>query len=108
MNHRYALSVASALLLALGACASIPPVTVDEALAMTKSGSSPDRIIDAMKASRAHYNLSASDIVRLHEAGLPTAVLDYMQQTQLEAVAESERQREWMFGPRCFSFRRCW
>jgi len=107
MKHALANVISAILLLMLAACASIPPVTVDEALAMSKSGSSPDRIIEAMKASRAHYNLSASDIVRLHEAGLPTPVLDYMQQTQLQAVADAERQREWM-SPRCFSFRHCW
>lgn len=108
MKNHLSFIVSTVSLLVLAACASIPPVTVDEALAMAKNGSSPDRIIEAMKTSRAHYNLTASDIVRLHESGLPTPVLDYMQQTQLEAVADAERQREWMFGPRCFSFRRCW
>lgn len=81
----------------LAACATLPPApTVDEALQMSQAGQSPDAIIARMQASRAVYHLSASDIVRLSQAGMPAAVLDHMQQTRLDEVRQEERQRAWM------------
>lgn len=88
------------LALVLAACAALPPpVTVDDALRMSKAGQSPDAIIAQMRASRSSYRLSASDIVRLHKDGLPEPVLDYMQQTQLEDVRNEQFSRDMVMGP---------
>ncbi|PHV09972.1 hypothetical protein [Chitinimonas sp. BJB300] len=84
------------LALLLGACATLPPpVSVDEALKLSQEGNSPDAIIEMMRASRSSYSLSASDILRLSKSGLPEPVLDYMQKTQIEAIRQEERLRQW-------------
>ncbi|MBV8658966.1 MAG: hypothetical protein JO142_14165 [Burkholderiales bacterium] len=86
--------IPAALLLA--ACAHLPPpVSVDEALAMSKRGDTPDAIIAEMRASRSSYRLTASDIIRLHEQGMPQPVLDYMNQTQLDEVQRRQQQADW-------------
>ncbi|MFC4158212.1 hypothetical protein [Chitinimonas lacunae] len=87
-----------AALLAGCATMSVPPLTVDEALAMSKAGASPDAIIAKMRDTRARYDLTASDMVRLHEQGMPPPVLDYMQRTQLEQVRSEERQNRFIFS----------
>lgn len=111
---------AALLAAALAGCAtlSVPPLTVDEALAMSKAGASPDHIITRMRETRASYDLSASDMVRLHEQGMPSAVLDYMQKTQLQQLRDEERQprfifsfgwgSRWGFGGCRPHWRHCW
>lgn len=92
---RYSLIFISLALL-LGGCATLPTApTVDDALALAKAGASPDSIILRMQQSRATYRLSASDILRLHAEGMPSPVLDYMQQTQIESVRDDERFKQW-------------
>lgn len=82
-----------ALVLLLGACANLPAkVSVDEAIKLSKAGTTPDTIIEQMRESRSTYALTASDILRLYAQGVPPPVLDYMQQTQLE-LARREAQR---------------
>ncbi|MGQ5523302.1 hypothetical protein ACUHMQ_08585 [Chitinimonas sp. PSY-7] len=90
------------LALLLNACATLPPpISVDEAIKLSKEGNSPDAIIEMMRASRSTYTLSASDIVRLSKSSLPEPVLDYMQKTQLDAARQEERLRLWSErGPR--------
>jgi hypothetical protein len=100
MKHSVQCLLAAVLLAGLGACATLPqPLSVDEAVAMAKQGETPDAIIARMRASKTSYVLSASDIVRLKEAGLPLAVLDYMQQTQIEAAKDEERRDLWRRAP---------
>ncbi|QDQ28445.1 hypothetical protein FNU76_19945 [Chitinimonas arctica] len=103
--RRMLLLVLSAL---LAACATLPPpVSVDEAVSLSKQGVTPDALIAMMRESRSTYQLSASDILRLNQDGLPGPVLDYMQQTQLDAVRKEERMNEWSSRPRFwFGWRR--
>lgn len=58
---------------------------------MAKSGQSAEAIIQRMGESRAVYQLPASELARLREQGVPDRVIDYMQQTYLDAV----RYQEW-------------
>jgi hypothetical protein len=102
------LLIALPLALTIAACATLPPpISVDDALAMAKSGKTPDAIIADMRASRSTYRLSASDVLRLNKAGLPEPVLDYMLQTQLDEVRSDERARD-MSAPNFYPWWRRW
>ncbi|MBV8464976.1 MAG: hypothetical protein JO218_03430 [Burkholderiales bacterium] len=93
----------------LAACATLPPpVTVDEALKMSKAGQTPDAIIQAMRDSRSTYRLTASDIIRLHGQGMPMPVLDYMQQTQIDSTREDQQMRDYETSPPRFGWHRWW
>lgn len=61
-----------------------------EVVQMSQDGVAADQIIKRLDESRAVYPLSASAILELDRKGVPTAVLDYMQQ----AYVASERRRE--------------
>jgi hypothetical protein len=90
---------------ALAGCASVekvaPPPTVAEIVQMAKTGQSADAIILRIEESRGVYQLPASGLARLREQGVPDKVIDYMQQTYIEAVryAEWARARNAYFYP---------
>ena len=80
------------LALLLSSCASLNPgekpksVTVVQVLQMSRQGVPAEKIIEKMRESRTVYRLKASELVRLHDQGVPDAVLNYMQRTYLNAV----------------------
>jgi hypothetical protein len=80
----------TACLLALSAgCATTgPPVSVPQVLQMSHQGIPPDTIIARMRQTDSVYQLPASQLVALGEAGVPGPVLDYMQQTRFNAVSK--------------------
>jgi len=87
----------AAILLAgiLAGCATAgpnlpPPPSKVEVVEMAKSGQSAEAIIQRMRESRAAYLLPASELARLREQGVPDKVIDYMQQTYLDAVRYDE------------------
>ena len=90
---------------ALAGCAGIeklpPPPTLAEIVQMAKNGQSADAIIQRIEESRAVYRLPASELAKLREQGVPDKVIDYMQQTYIEAVRYSEwaRARDAYFYP---------
>lgn len=94
-----------AALLALAGCANTPfseppkPIAPDEIVAMAKNGDTAPNIIGALQKSRTVYNLTASQFAQLSKDGVPDAVLDYMQQTQLKEI-ESEARRNAYFDAR--------
>ena len=63
-----------------------PPVTVPQILEMSEAGVPPDTIVQKMRDSGTVYRLQASQLAKLKEQGMPDAVLNYMQQTYLDAV----------------------
>src|SRR5690349_9634535 len=67
--------------------------TVEELLAMSKQGEPPELIIQRLEQARGQnfYPLTASDIVHLHDEGMPVQVLDWMQQQYLWQVRREER-----------------
>ena len=62
------------------------PVTVPQILEMSEAGVPPDTIVQKMRDSGTVYRLQASQLAKLKERGMPDAVLNYMQQTYLDAV----------------------
>ena len=74
------------------------PVTVAQILDMSKAGTPTDQIISKIKASGTVYRLKASQLAELQTKGVPAVVIDYMQQTYVDAVkrdAEYENWRHW-------------
>lgn len=113
--------------LLLGGCASLGSaparMSVEDIVQASRSGMPADEIVQRIRASGAIYELSATELVRLHERGVPDRVLDAMQATRLEAVRRREALHGWAtygtwgppgwgyglgyaFGP-CWPYR-CW
>jgi hypothetical protein len=89
----------------LSSCAAFgpppKPITPQEVVQMAKDGLSSDAIIQQLRDSGTVYQLSASDLVRLSKEGVPSEVLDYMQNTYLAAVRDDEARRAMFYrwGP---------
>jgi hypothetical protein len=83
------------LLLALIAgCATVDPpkpLSGADVVALAKDGKTPQQIIDELKRTDTVIPLQASDIVALHESGVPNEVLDYLQRAQIEEMRWRDR-----------------
>lgn len=88
-------SLVGASILGLAACSPFIPVTVPQIVQMTREGVPPDSIIAKMKASNTVYRLHAHQIAQLSKDGVNEKVLDYMQQTYLEAVRSDQSLADW-------------
>jgi hypothetical protein len=78
------------------------PVTISQVIQMNKDGVPTDSIIKAMRDSDAVYRLTAAQLAELHDMGLPDPVLNYMQQTYIEAERRQQSADDWgeqMWGP---------
>jgi hypothetical protein len=77
------------------------PITPQEVVQMAKDGLSSEAIIQKLRESSTVYQLSASDLVKLSKEGVPSEVLDYMQNTYLAAVRDDEARRAmyYRWGP---------
>ena len=96
-------SLMAALLIFLSGCAAAEmkramPLTVSQIVGMSKEGVPADEIIERMRDSGAVYQLKASELARLHEEGVPDAVIDYMQETYLEGLRRHEIREDWQSG----------
>ena len=93
------------LSLALAGCATVErpkPLTGADLVALAKEGRTPQQIIAELQRTRTVLPLQASDIVALHDAGVPKEVLDYLQRAQIEDIRWRERSMYWHgpgFGP---------
>jgi hypothetical protein len=72
----------------LAGCAQPPPAPPDpltevEIIQMVKDGMPPGDIISAIRSSGTVYIIDSKDIVRLHQAGVPDEVIDYMLKTRV-------------------------
>src|SRR5262245_11328574 len=77
----------------LAACASVPApkaIAVSEVVAMAQEGVPQETIMRRLLDSQTVYRLDAAQIARLHEQGVPDAVLDYMQETYLASVRRDQ------------------
>lgn len=88
---------ATVLAMAVSGCATLgrplpPPPTTAEIVQMAKDGHSTEEIIARMRESEAVYPLAASELAKLREQGVPDPVIDYMQNTYIEA----ERYHEYL------------
>ena len=91
---RFPLSLGFSILLLLGGCATLDgpkPLSGADIVELAKSGKTAPEIIEELKRTATVIPLQASDIVALHESGVPNEVLDYLQQAQIEEMRWRER-----------------
>ena len=96
-RYRVHLPIA-ALALLLGACSVMTPrpvMPISEVVSLSKGGQ-PERVINRIGSAKTSYALRGSDFGKLADAGVPTAVLDYLQQTFLNDV--DLLTRYWVLG----------
>lgn len=93
------------LLLALAAagCASLEPrpnpLSGAEIVALAREGKSAQQIIEELKRTDTVLPLNASDIVALHESGVPSEVLDHLQRAQIDDIRWRDRNSAFWYGP---------
>lgn len=101
--NRYRAAIMLSFLLlcigALGACATLgdrdaAPVTVPEIIQMSRQGVPAEQIIERMRRSGTTYRLQASQLASLQRQGVADRVIDYMQQTYLDAVREHQERAD--------------
>lgn len=87
----------------LASCATLDkhpnPLTADDLIARAKSGASAKAIIDEIFYTDTLLALNAAETVRLHDAGVPDEVLDYLQQRQIEELRWRDRSFNYWYGP---------
>ncbi len=98
--------------LLLAACASIDPrprpLSSVELIAFASSGANAKQIIEELKRTDTILPLSASEILRLHDAGVPDEVLDYLQRAQIEEIRWRDRYSQmYWYGPLYRGFGPC-
>jgi len=67
-----------------------PPPTPAEIVQMSKDGMTAAAIIDRIEALQGVYPLSASELAKLRDQGVPDPVIDYMQRTYVRAARYDE------------------
>ena len=88
--------IALLFVVALAGCATTPrppPPTTADIVQMAREGRPADAIIPRIEESRAVYQLSATQLAQLREQGVPDKVIDYLQQTYIDAIRFSEWMR---------------
>ncbi len=71
--------------------ARVEPVTVTQIVALSHQGVPADEIIQKIQASGTVYPLRASQLSALERDSVPSAVIDFMQLTYLDAVRRDEQ-----------------
>jgi hypothetical protein len=80
---------------ALGVDQSEQPVMVSEVIRMSKENVPAETIVNKMRDSRAVYRLNAAKLAQLHDQGVADVVLNYMQETYLNAVRREQDLADW-------------
>ena len=79
------------------------PVTVGQVIQMSKEGVPPQAIVKKMRDSETVYRFTAAQLAELHDLGVADPVLNYMQQTYIEAERRQQSMDDWgdwgMWGP---------
>ena len=90
------------ILLFVAGCTTLEPhphpLSADDVIARAKNGVSSKAIIDEMFRTNTVIPVSAAEIVRLHQAGVPNEVLDYLQYAQLQEIRWRDQSNYW-YGP---------
>jgi hypothetical protein len=71
------------------------PVTVQEIVEMHEAGLPSEIIINKIQQSHTVYRLQASQLVQLKEMGVSDEVINYMQQTYIDAVRQNQAYEDW-------------
>jgi len=93
------------LSLSLAGCATLDapaPLSGAEIVELVRTGKTAPEIIAELQRTGTVLNLAASDIVSLHEAGVPDEVLDYLQRVQIDALLWQERNSYRWYGSGAF------
>ena len=91
----------SLLWLGLAGCATRdlpPPLTGADVVGLVRAGKTAPEIIAELQRTETVLPLAATDIVNLHEAGVPDEVLDYLQRVQIDALLWQERSSSMWYG----------
>ena len=96
----------------LSGCAALgikepEPLTVGQVIQMSKNDVPPEIIVNKMRDSESVYRFTAAQLAELHDMGVADQVLNYMQQTYLEAERRQQSLADWdedwdrggMWGP---------
>jgi PBP1b-binding outer membrane lipoprotein LpoB len=94
------LALVTAAAFLLTGCATVQtrktkPVTVTDIVRMSQEKVPADEIVNKMRESGTVYRLKASELANLKEQGVPDAVINYMQQTYLDAVRRNQTLEDW-------------
>ena len=91
------------LLLSLAGCATLDgpkPLAGADIVFPAKSGKTAPEIIEELRRTETVLPLQASDIVSLHDAGVPDEVLDYLQRVLIDEIRWRERySQSFWYGP---------
>jgi len=95
----FALILLSSVIL-FGGCGTLTfkqpePVTVGQVIEMSKHGVPAGAIVEKMRGSQSVYRLTAAQLAELHDLGIADQVLDYMQQTYIEAERREQSNEDW-------------
>ncbi len=97
-THLLAVSLLGTALLALGGCATMgprvyaprpQPVRVASIVTWSKQAVPPAAIIRRIRRSGTVYHVNAGQLIKLHQEGVANTVLDYMQATEVAAIARN-------------------
>ena len=80
--------------LGLAGCAGLErraPPSIDQIVDMARDGKPAEEIVRELQETRAVYPLTASQLIKLHEQGVPDTVLDYMQSVYADSIRWSAR-----------------
>ena len=72
-----------------------PPVMVSEVILMSTEGVPTETIVKKMRDSKTVYRLTGAQLAYLHDQGVSDPIIDYMQQTYLEAVRHEQSLADW-------------
>jgi hypothetical protein len=84
----------------LSGCAALgfkqpEPVTVGQVIEMSKEGMPAEAIVKKMRDSQTVYRFTGAQLAELHDVGVADPVLDYMQQTYIEAERREQSREDW-------------
>lgn len=81
-------------------------MTPQDVIHLSREGRDAKAIIEELKRTNTVIPLSASDLIRLHEAGVPAEVLDHLQRTQIDEIRW--REQMFWFGSGLHGLYPCW
>ncbi|CAG0973087.1 hypothetical protein MTYP_01341 [Methylophilaceae bacterium] len=67
----------------------VPNLSLEEIVALSRSGTSPDEIIEKIKATESRYDLTPSQALELSKQGVNAKVLDYIHASREQALRDS-------------------
>ena len=91
------------ILLFAAGCATLEqakPLSGPDIVFLAKSGKTAPEIIEELRRTGTVLPLQASDILALHDAGVPNEVLDYLQRAQIDEIRWRDRySQNYWYGP---------